>query len=139
MNQELKGLLRSVLKEELEPIHKQLNVLSQDVKMLKQDVNVLSQDVKMLKQDVKVLDQDVKMLKQDVKVLKQDVKVLEQDAKELKDVQNQILKVIGQIPAQYESLEQFVGNQERVIEALSYRSLKHESEIKDLNRMIKNQ
>lgn len=97
MSQELKELLRSVLKEEIEPINKQLKTLEQGVKMLEQDV------------------------------------------KELKDGQNKILKVIGQIPAQYESLEQFVGNQERVIEALSYRSLKHESEIKDLNRLIKNQ
>lgn len=52
MDTELQQVLRSVLKEELNPINERLSVIEKDVVELKQDVAGLKQETKELKIDI---------------------------------------------------------------------------------------
>ena len=49
MEKDLKQMLRSVLKEELNPINRRLSTIEKDIAGLKQDVSVLKQDTAQLK------------------------------------------------------------------------------------------
>lgn len=53
MNNELKELLRSVLKEELEPIHNRLDTIEDDVKKIENNVKEIENDVKKIESNVK--------------------------------------------------------------------------------------
>jgi septal ring factor EnvC (AmiA/AmiB activator) len=75
--------------------------------------------------------------------MKSDIRDIKADVSELKDGQTRIERKLDAIPAQYENLEKHIGDefrrQESVIETLAARSIRHESDIRDINRMIKNQ
>ena len=73
MDTELQQVLRSVLKEELNPINERLSVIEKDVVELKQDITGLKQDTATMKNNIAGLKQDVAGLKQETKELKIDI------------------------------------------------------------------
>lgn len=74
----------------------------------------------------------------EVKSMGKDIKSLETDVKFLKDGQERIERKIGGIPEQYEQLEVYLAKQHLIVGTLSARSIEHESEIKDLRRLVNN-
>lgn len=57
--------IRGIVKEEIEPVQKDVGILKEDIGTLKKDVGVLKQDVGTLKKDVSVLKRDASKLKRD--------------------------------------------------------------------------
>ncbi|KIP19898.1 hypothetical protein JV16_02957 [Anoxybacillus ayderensis] len=84
MNQELKDLLRSVLKEELQPIRKQLERVEQTQQELQRGQKVLEAGVAQVQQDVAELRVDQQALQQDVAQLQAGQQKLEHEMSGMK-------------------------------------------------------
>ena len=63
MDNELKELFRSVLKEELEPINKRLVVIEKDVNVLGKEVDIMGKEVAVIRKEVDVMGKAVKDIK----------------------------------------------------------------------------
>lgn len=84
MNQELKDLLRSVLKEELQPIRKQLERVEQTQQELQRGQKVLEASVAQVQQDVAELQAGQQALQQDVAQLQAGQQKLEHEMSGMK-------------------------------------------------------
>ncbi|QOY35216.1 hypothetical protein AWH56_021345 [Anaerobacillus isosaccharinicus] len=104
MNEELKELLRSVLKEELKPIRKQLDNFEQRFERIDQRLEIIEIDVRNLKDNLI----------------------------------NGLGPYFEQITSHIDEVKEVTKTQQIMIETLSARSIKHESEIKEIKRLIKN-
>jgi chromosome segregation ATPase len=82
MNTEIMNIFRSVLKEELDPVHKRLGVIEQNVKEIKTGQKKLENDVSELKNDVNGLKTGQKKLENDFSQLDQAVRELSAEQKE---------------------------------------------------------
>jgi uncharacterized protein YoxC len=82
MNTEIMNIFRSVLKEELDPVHKRLGVIEQNVKEIKTGQKKLENDVSELKNDVNGLKTGQKKLENDFSQLDQAVRELNAEQKE---------------------------------------------------------
>ncbi len=66
VNKELKEILRSVLKEELQPIHSDIQGLKRDVDSLKSDVHEVKRDVDSLKEGQRHLQNGQEQLQKNI-------------------------------------------------------------------------
>jgi chromosome segregation ATPase len=82
MNNEIMNVFRSVLKEELDPVHKRLGVIEQNVEEIKTGQKKLENDVGELKNDVNELKTGQKKLENDFSQLDQAVRELSVEQKE---------------------------------------------------------
>jgi chromosome segregation ATPase len=128
---ELKGINKRLDRVEVnQDRHEQMiTQLLQIVAATNGKVSVLQKDVAMLKEDVAMLKEDVAMLKEDVAVLKEDVVVLKEDVAVLKEEVSD-LKALGI------KLIEGEQRQDRILEALSVRSLEQESKMNELRRAM---
>jgi chromosome segregation ATPase len=111
MNEELKELLRSVLKEELEPIHKQLGSFEQRFERFDERFDAVDQRLEMIEIDVR----------------------------NLKDnLINGFGPYFEQITSHIDEVKEVTKTHQIIIETLSARSIQHESEIKEIKRLLKN-
>jgi chromosome segregation ATPase len=121
---ELKGINKRLDRVEVnQDRHEQMiTQLLQIVAATNGKVSVLQKDVAMLKEDVAMLKEDVAMLKEDVAVLKEDVVVLKEEVSDLKALGIKLIE--GE------------QRQDRILEALSVRSLEQESKMNELRRAM---
>ncbi|TLS38640.1 hypothetical protein [Pseudalkalibacillus caeni] len=139
------------LKTDVTDLKIDITGLKTDVTDLKTDVTGLKTDVTDLKTDVTDLKTDVTDLKTDVTGLKTDVTDLKTDVTDLKSGQDQLKhNLINGLGPYFEQIEKHIDTktdelkdtlegQQRVIDTLAARSIKHESDIKDFRRIMKNQ
>ncbi|EPZ37197.1 Low complexity protein [Anoxybacillus ayderensis] len=111
MNQELKDLLRSVLKEELQPIRKQLERVEQTQQELQRGQKVLEAGVAQVQQDVAELRVDQQALQQDVAQLQAGQQALQQDVAQLQAGQQKLEHEMS-------GMKQSLGNMERTGEKI---------------------
>ena len=97
MNTEIMNIFRSVLKEELDPVHKRLGVIEQNVKEIKTGQKKLENDVSELKNDVNGLKTGQKKLENDFGELNAGQKKLENDFSELKGGQKKLENDFSQL------------------------------------------
>lgn len=102
MDNDLAMLLRSVIREELEPVNECLERIETEQTGLKQEVQLVKQDQQTLKQDVQILKQDQELIKRAVL-----------------DTNERVIR-----------MESILENQHRIIELLSARSIEQEALIK---------
>ncbi|MDQ0243033.1 archaellum component FlaC [Bacillus fengqiuensis] len=74
-----------------------------------------------------------------LKLILTELKSIKDGQARLEEKIDRIERKMTGIPESYEKLEEFVGRQQRVIEELSARSIEHRVEIKEMNRLIRNQ
>jgi chromosome segregation ATPase len=118
MNNELKELLRAVLKEELVPIGKKLEEVQEDIKVLKADVKINTSDMDTMKADMNTMKVDMNTMKTDIKEIKED-----QDS-----FQKNIIISLGEYT---DKITQYVDDK---TEALNKRVFTVETEIQRLTR-----
>ncbi|MGO0059391.1 hypothetical protein ACTID9_05200 [Brevibacillus fluminis] len=109
---ELKQIVCS-LRDGQEEIRAEMEVLSRTVAKIEGRVTAIEVDMRAMKADIAELKTDVAQLKQDVAILKTEVAELKQDVAELKT---------GQL------------RQNDMLATLSYRTLDHESQLRNLRR-----
>lgn len=132
MNEELKETLRSVLQEELKPIHQQLTRVDErfdevDSRFTKIDERFDEVDNRFTKIDERFDEVDTRLRR------------VETDVKGLKD---NLISGLGpyfeRVISHIDDVKEITQNQQLVIDTLSARSVKHESEIEELKRIVKN-
>ncbi|MFJ8459321.1 hypothetical protein ACIQ57_09330 [Lysinibacillus xylanilyticus] len=100
MNLELKELLRSVLKEELEPVHQRLDGMDKRFESIDYQLVGMNKRFDGIDQRLDKIENDVQGLKQDVKELKSDVEGLKVDVQKLKigqaELQKNIVENLGE-------------------------------------------
>ncbi|PJW15565.1 hypothetical protein CV945_01970 [Geobacillus sp. Manikaran-105] len=129
MSQELKELLRSVLQEELKPVHDRLERLEGTVGHIRQDVSQLQKEVTQLQEGQRTLETTVSQIQKDVAQLQEGQKALQRDVAQLQEGQrtlettvSQIQKDITQLQQGQQTLENEMAGmkqtQERILEEL---------------------
>ncbi|MCT8139145.1 hypothetical protein H1D32_16395 [Anaerobacillus sp. CMMVII] len=140
MNEELKELLRSVLKEELKPIHQQLDKFDLrfdevDNRFKKIDERFDEVDNRFKKIDERFDEVDNRFKKIDHRfdVVDHRLLTIEGDVKGLKDnIINGLGPYFEQITDHIDEVLEITNKQQIVIDTLSVRSIKHESEINEI-------
>jgi chromosome segregation ATPase len=125
MNNELKELLRAVLKEELVPIGKKLEEVQEDIKVLKADVKINTSDMDTMKADMNTMKVDMNTMKVDMNTMKTDIKEIKEDQDRL---QKNIIISLGEYT---DKITQYVDDK---TEALNKRVFTVETEIQRLTR-----
>lgn len=138
MSDEIKSTLREVLKDEFAAFHKQLAELQKDFGEFRGQT-----------------EKSLKKLKNTFESLEDRVKSIEKNQEETRKVFDKIEhdhdrrdRKLSSMIVQYQHLETFIGNEikklanvqdkQKTIDLLSARSIQHEAEIRDLNRMVRN-
>jgi predicted nuclease with TOPRIM domain len=125
MNEELKEIFRSVLKEELEPIHEQLENFDQRFDEV---------DQRFTKIDERFDEVDHRFMKIDERFDEVDSNV-----KGFKDnLINGLVPYFERIITHIDEVKEITQNQQMIINTLSARSIQHESDINELKRIVKN-
>ncbi|OLS41155.1 hypothetical protein [Bacillus sp. MRMR6] len=146
MERTLKLILNELkeLKEGQKELKKDVSNIKEGQKELKKDVSNIKEGQKELKKDVSNIKEGQIELKKDVSNLKEGQKELKKDVSSIKD------NLINGLGPYFEHIEKHIDektvelkgsleDQQRVIDTLAARSVKHESEMKDFKRIVKNQ
>jgi chromosome segregation ATPase len=139
MNNELKELLRAVLKEELVPIGKKLEEVQEDIKVLKADVKIntsdmdtMKADMHTMKADMNTMKADMNTMKVDMNTMKVDMNTMKMDIKEIKEDQDRLQKyIIISLGEFTDKITQYVDDK---TEALNKRVFTVETKIQRLTR-----
>ncbi|EKN70059.1 hypothetical protein BABA_06771 [Neobacillus bataviensis LMG 21833] len=137
MTENLKEMLREVLKEELTGIRSDVVNVQLEVGGLKKEVTEMGSNVGNLQKEVTGLCTSMKIFKEELTEVKTHVA-------ELHFGQERIERKIGSIPSQFEQLKNSIDEdikrltriqerQQLVIETLSARSIQQQTDIKELN------
>ncbi|WP_318502699.1 hypothetical protein [Bacillus sp. T3] len=136
MSDEIKSLLRDVLREELTSFEKTLTSMEQDLIELKCETvkwyEKLGSDIENVHSRIEAIEKNYDEMKQCLDKIEHD-----QARKDRK---------ISSIIVQYQHLESFISKEikrlqsinsnQKTIELLSSRSIQHEADIKELNRVV---
>lgn len=114
MNNELKGMLQSVLKDALMPIHQRLDNMEKELKEIKSDVNAIKLRQDSIKEENSAIHYNQESTNATLKALAEDVNYMKGDICLLKE---------GQL------------RQEKILEKLALRSIEQETEILELKRI----
>jgi len=136
MSDEIKSLLRDVLREELARFEKTVTSMQQDLSEFKcETVNWFEK----LGSDIENVHSRIEAIEKNYDEMKQCLDKIEHDQAR-KD------RKISSIIVQYQHLESFISKEikrlqsinshQKTIELLSSRSIQHEAEIKELNRVV---
>lgn len=105
---------RSLVLKELSDIRRdiaQTQQMTADLIRIAGNTNGMLEEAR---QDIDVMKYDIHVMRQDIDVMKRDIDIMKQEQKRMSDIQEQ---------------------QGRVLEMLSYRSLAHDADIRDLRRV----
>ncbi|MFN7249933.1 MAG: hypothetical protein ACK4M9_03990 [Anaerobacillus sp.] len=139
MNEELKELLRSVLKEELEPIHKQLGSFEQRFERIDERFDAVDQKFVRIDERFDVVDQQFVSIDERFNGVDLRLEKIEIDVGNLKDnLINGLGPYFEQITSHIDEVKEVTKTHQIMIETLSARSIQHESEIKEIKRLLKN-
>ncbi|MED4018461.1 hypothetical protein [Sutcliffiella cohnii] len=135
--------LKKILSE-LQNVNTRLDGIENGQQEMKRDISSLEQGQQEMKRNISSLEQGQQEMKRDISSLEQGQQEIKRDVSIIKD------NLINGLGPYFERIEQHIDeradelkdtleDQQRVIDILSVRSIKHESEIKDFKRMLKNQ
>lgn len=136
MSEELKSLMREVIKEELSDFRRTITELQNDLIELRTDA---ADRYEKLKYVLENLDQRMEALEKNNDEMGKNLEKIEHDH-DRRD------RKISSIIVQYQHLESFISkeikrlasmqNNQKTIDLLSARSIQHEAELKELNRVV---
>ncbi|MGJ7921086.1 hypothetical protein [Neobacillus sp. LXY-4] len=136
MSEELKSLIREVIKEELSDFRRTITELQNDLIELRTDA---ADRYEKLKYVLENLDQRMEALEKNNDEMGKNLEKIEHDH-DRRD------RKISSIIVQYQHLESFISkeikrlgslqNNQKTIDLLSARSIQHEAELKELNRVV---
>ncbi|AST91023.1 MULTISPECIES: hypothetical protein [Sutcliffiella] len=125
MEETLKRIL-----SELQNVNTRLDGIENGQLEIKRDISSLEQGQQEIKRDVSSLEQGQQEIKRDVSIIKDNL---------INGLGPYFERIEQHIDERTDELKDTLEDQQRVIDILSVRSIKHESEIKDFKRMLKNQ
>ncbi|WP_147535555.1 hypothetical protein [Bacillus marasmi] len=136
MNEEMKSLLRDVLKEEFAEVH-------QTVCKLRKDVDEFRADTKERYEKLETAMSDIGLR---LDAIENSYEVMSRSLDKLEHDHARKEKKISSIIVQYQHLESFITKEirrlssmnmnQKTIDLLSARSIQHEADIRELNRVI---
>lgn len=133
MNEELKDLLRSVLKEELQPIHEQLEKV--DKRFEQVDLRFEQIDKRFDEVDRRFEQVDLRFEKVETRL-----EAIEGNVSSLKDnLINGLGPYFEKITDHIDEVKEITKNQQIVIDTLCVRSIQHESEINEIKKILQTQ
>ncbi|AGT33679.1 hypothetical protein M493_17355 [Geobacillus genomosp. 3] len=135
MSQELKELLRSVLQEELKPVHDRLERLEGAVGHIRQDVSQLQQDVSQLQKDVTQLQQGQQTLEHEMAGMKQ---MQERILEELRISKHNQSLILNDVTGIRKSVDVTVSYLQRRSDVMFDKLIDHEKEILNLKSKMPN-
>lgn len=135
MSQELKELLRSVLQEELKPVHDRLERLEGTVGHIRQDVSQLQQDVSQLQKDVTQLQQGQQTLEHEMAGMKQ---MQERILEELRISKHNQSLILNDVTSIRKSVDVTVSYLQRRSDVMFDKLIDHEKEILNLKSKMPN-
>ncbi|MFD0711222.1 hypothetical protein [Paenibacillus sp. GCM10027626] len=111
MNSELNNVLKSVIREELEPVKRKLDSLETEQLSITTEMKIMMNEVSSVKQAVLETNQRLQVVESEQKLIKQAVMETNQAVQRLESIQEQ---------------------QHRIIEMLSVRSIEQEAELRQI-------
>ncbi|MCG6796366.1 hypothetical protein [Geobacillus sp. YHL] len=156
MSQELKELLRSVLQEELKPVHDRLERLEgavghirQDVSQLQQDVSQLQKEVTQLQEGQRTLETTVSQIQKDIIQLQEGQQIVEHEMAGMKQMQERILEelriskhnqalILNDVTNIRKSVDVTVSHLQRRSDVMFDKLIDHEKEILNLKSKMPN-
>ena len=148
MTDDFKEALRSVLKEELAPIHQRLEKLESDMQEMKaiqqrhvdmihqliQIVGSTNAKVETLDKKVQALDEKVQTLDAKVQALDAKVQALDEKVQTLAEEHHLIKQAVVETSDTVKRIETTLENHDRTLYVLSRRSIEQEAELKRIAR-----
>ncbi len=141
MTDDFKEALRSVLKEELAPIHQRLEKLESDMQEMKaiqqrhdDMIHQLIQIVGSTNAKVETLDKKVQALDEKVQTLDAKVQALDEKVQTLVEEHHLIKQAVLETSDTVKRIETTLENHDRTLYILSRRSIEQEAELKRIAR-----
>lgn len=116
MNNDLKELLQSVIREELEPVTQKLEHMDKRLDKMDARLDRMENEQQFIKQAVLETNESLNVIGSDVSAIKEEQQLIKQAVMET----NQAVQ----------RLESIQDQQHRIIEMLSVRSIEHEAELR---------
>ena len=141
MTGDFKEALRSVLKEELAPVHQRLEKLERDMQEVKATlqhhdnmIHQLIQIVGATNAKVDALDKKVQALDNRVQALETKVVTLDEKVQSLAEEQVFMKQTLLETSDIVKRIESTLENHDRTLDVLARRSIEHEAELKRIAR-----
>ncbi|WP_413361399.1 hypothetical protein AA0X71_08670 [Robertmurraya sp. 2P01SA] len=145
-------------KEDLQNLKESQQEFKEDLQNLKESQQEFKEDLQNLKESQQEFKEDLQNLKESQQEFKEDLQNLKESQQELIEGQQELKRDVSSIKDNlinglgpyFEQIEKHIDeqtvelketleDQQRVIDTLAARSVRHESEIKDFKRILRNQ